>query len=276
MKFSVVVCVKNEEKRILQCLRSIKKNKPSEIIVVDGNSKDKTIKLAKTITKKVYIRKNSNLTNDRQFGIDKCKNELIAMIDADHILRENDILNLINEMNFFKFDMIQSQLEIYRKNSLLNIAENQTYDVVHNIPGKKKMIGVAPAIYKKKIFKKVVFDDYITETIEDADFIYKLRKKNFNFGIGKVKIFQDHNGNLKAYIKKFMWYGKGDGEFIRKNPSQTLNTFYHLFIRYNFIYTLKSLYVLNFLAIPFFWIQSIIRIYAMFKYLFLFNNSNRT
>ena len=128
---------------------------------------------------------------------------------------------------------------------------------------------------KKKIFKKVIFDDYITKTIEDADFIYKLRKKNFNFGVGKVKIFQDHNGNLKAYIKKFMWYGKGDGEFIRKNPSQTLNTFYHLFIRYNFIYTLKSLYVLNFLAIPFFWIQSIIRIYAMFKYLFLFNNSNR-
>jgi glycosyltransferase involved in cell wall biosynthesis len=32
MKFSVVVCVKNEEKRILQCLRSIKKNKTNEII----------------------------------------------------------------------------------------------------------------------------------------------------------------------------------------------------------------------------------------------------
>jgi len=274
MKFSVVVCVKNEEKRILQCLKSIKKNKPNEIIVVDGNSKDKTVKLAKTITKKVFIRKNSNLTNDRQFGVDKCKNKLIAMIDGDHILRKNNILNLINEMNFFKFDMIQSQLEIYKKNSLINIAENQTYDVVHNIPGKRRMIGVAPAIYKKKIFRTVKFDDYITKTIEDADFIYKLRKKNFNFGIGKVKIYQDHNGNLDAYIKKFMWYGKGDGEFIRKNPSQTLNTFYHIFIRYNFIYTLKSLYTLNFLAIPFFWTQSIIRIYAMFKYLFLFNNSN--
>ena len=87
MKFSVVVCAKNEEKRITECLKSIK-NKPSEIIVIDENSSDQTVKLAKTITKKVFIRKNSNLTNDRQFGIDQCKNDIIAMIDADHILRK--------------------------------------------------------------------------------------------------------------------------------------------------------------------------------------------
>ena len=61
-----------------------------------------------------------------------------------------------------------------------------------------------------------------------------------------------------------MWYGKGDGEFIRKNPSQTVNTLYHIFIRYNLIYAFfKIIYPKNFLAIPFFWLQSIIRIYAM-------------
>ena len=135
-------------------MKSIKKNKPSEIIVIDGNSSDQTVKLAKKITKKVFIRKNSNLTNDRQFGIDQCKNDIIAMIDADHILRKNDIENLINDLNFLKFDMIQSQLEIYKKSTLLNLAENQSYNVIHNIPGKKRMIGVAPAIYKKKILKK--------------------------------------------------------------------------------------------------------------------------
>ena len=62
MKFSVVVCGKNEEKKISQCLNSILNNNPDEIIYIDGNSRDKSVKLAKKFTNKIYIRKNSNLT----------------------------------------------------------------------------------------------------------------------------------------------------------------------------------------------------------------------
>ena len=118
MKFSVVVCGKNEEKKINKCLNSIIQNRPDEIIFVDGNSTDKTVEFVKNFTDKIFVRENSNLTNDRQFGIDKCKNELIVMIDCDHILRENDIKNLINDLFNFKFDLIQSQLEIYEKKKL--------------------------------------------------------------------------------------------------------------------------------------------------------------
>ena len=56
-KVSVVVCAKNEEKRIKNCLESIKKNKIDEIILIDGNSKDKTIQIAKKYTKKFLFQK---------------------------------------------------------------------------------------------------------------------------------------------------------------------------------------------------------------------------
>ena len=36
-KISVVVCVKNEESRLEECLKRIKLNNPDEIIVVNGN-----------------------------------------------------------------------------------------------------------------------------------------------------------------------------------------------------------------------------------------------
>ena len=65
---------------------------------------------------------------------------------------------------------------------------------------------------------------------------------------------------MAQYLKKFLWYGKGDGEFIQKNPDQFINMFYHLLIRYNFIYFLKSLFKFKLIAIPFFWIQSFTRI----------------
>ena len=40
-QFSVVVCTKNEEGRINDCLKSIYLNTPSEVILVDGGSTDK-------------------------------------------------------------------------------------------------------------------------------------------------------------------------------------------------------------------------------------------
>ncbi|TFH46834.1 MAG: glycosyltransferase [ANME-2 cluster archaeon] len=50
---SVVVCTKNEESRIEDCLKSIVNNNPGEIIVVDGESTDTTIDIAKKYTNKV-------------------------------------------------------------------------------------------------------------------------------------------------------------------------------------------------------------------------------
>ena len=84
-KVSVVVCAKNEEKRIVSCLKSISKNKVDEIILVDGNSSDNTVKLAKKFIDKVIISKKKSLSADRQIGINAAKNKFIAMIDADHI-----------------------------------------------------------------------------------------------------------------------------------------------------------------------------------------------
>ena len=149
-KVSVVVCAKNEEKRIKNCLESIKKNKIDEIILSDGNSKDKTIQIAKKYTKKIFISKKKSLTYDRQLGIDRAKNKLVAMIDADHILKKNDIKNLCSDLYRFNFDIVQSQLVSSNNNNFLNSAEQEYWDITHNYSGKRKMIGTALAIYKKK------------------------------------------------------------------------------------------------------------------------------
>ena len=128
-KVSVVVCTKNEEKRIKICLESILKNKVDEIILVDGNSKDKTIEIAKKFTKKIFVSKKKSLTYDRQLGIDKAKNKLVAMIDADHILKKNDIKRLCRDLYKFNFDIVQSQLISNKNDNFLNSAEQEYWDI---------------------------------------------------------------------------------------------------------------------------------------------------
>ena len=36
------------------------------------------------------------------------------------------------------------------------------------------MIGTAPAIYKKIVFKEIKFDSHITSKMDDTDFCYRL------------------------------------------------------------------------------------------------------
>ena len=85
------------------------------------------------------------------------------MIDADHILKKNDIKNLCSDLYRFNFDIVQSQLVSSNNNNFLNSAEQEYWDITHNYSGKRKMIGTAPAIYKKKIFKYIRFDSRITK-----------------------------------------------------------------------------------------------------------------
>lgn len=269
-KVSVVVCAKNEEKRIKYCLDSIKKNKVDEIILVDGNSKDKTVEIAKKYTKKIYISKKKSLTYDRQLGIDKTKNKLIAMIDADHILKKNDINKLIKDLKKFNFDIVQSQLISSNNNNILNSSEQQYWDIVHNYSGKRKMIGTAPAIYKKKIFNFIRFDSRITKKMDDTDFFYRLNKLNkFNFGVGETKIKQHHHNNLKDYLKKFIWYGRGDAEFVIKYPKKIFSILFHQLIRYPILYSIRALFKNKIKSIIFTISMGILRFFSMIIYIIL-------
>ena len=206
----------------------------------------------------------SNLTNDRQTGIDAAFHDLIVMIDSDHRLLQGDIESLINDLEEYDLDIVQSCLISYKNNGFWESAEESSWNVSHNIPGPKNMIGTAPAIYRKKIFKKIKFNSNITSTIDDTDFIYRLKNNNdFKIGIGKTQIRQYHYSNFKTFLTKFMWYGKGDIEFCFKNPKRSLSMLVHLLIRYPLFYSFKAVLQTQYKAIPFFILQGFVRFFGM-------------
>jgi len=269
VKFSVVVTVKNEEKRIRDCLTSVFSDNPDEVILVDGDSTDKTLEIARTFDGiKIIESKNSTLTRDRQVGIDAARNPYVAMIDGDHRVKSGDIGSLIQEMEERKFDVIQSSLVSYQNSGFWDRAEEALWRLAHNIPGKKHMIGGAPTIYKKSVFDYVRFDDMITKTTEDTDFFYRLSKfKNLSVGVGKTTIMQYHFATFKAFVKKYRWYGKGDGEFCQKHPERAPSMFFHLLIRYPLIYSFRALKQGNFYAIPICILQGLTRFSGVSQHL---------
>ncbi len=259
-KISVVVCVKNEEARLEECLKRVQMNEPDEIIVVDGDSSDRTVEIARRYTDKVIITQKSNLTRDRQIGLNAARNEYIAMIDGDHRLEKDDLDLLLKDLTDNRFAIVQSQLKSFSNMNWMNKGEEQMWDLFHNIPGPKKMIGVAPAMYRKSVFDRIQFDDRITKTIDDTDFIYRLSLlPDITYGIGNTKIAQLHTDAYKDYIKKFKWYGIGDGEFCIKHKNRALSMWFHLLIRYPLIYPVRAIAKKKFYAAGYCFLQGIVR-----------------
>src|SRR5436190_550236 len=93
---SVCLIVKNEEKYLSGCLKSIK-DIAEEIILVDTGSTDQTIEIAKTFPCKIFnYYWDNNFSKVRNFAIEQANCEFIFFIDADEVFDSNSVSELKN------------------------------------------------------------------------------------------------------------------------------------------------------------------------------------
>lgn len=89
---SVVVSTKNEEENLADCLESIMdQSYPAdriEILVIDNNSTDKTVKIARRYTDKVF-KKSGGRSVQRNYGFYKSRGKYILWLDADMRISSN-------------------------------------------------------------------------------------------------------------------------------------------------------------------------------------------
>jgi glycosyltransferase involved in cell wall biosynthesis len=133
IKISVTVITKNEEKNISDCLKSVQW--ADEIIVVDSESTDRTVELAKQFTDKIFIRKWEGYVPQKRYALSLAANEWVLSLDADERVTpelKEEILNLspgeysgfrIRRKNFLMKKEITScgwekdyQLRLFKKN----------------------------------------------------------------------------------------------------------------------------------------------------------------
>jgi glycosyltransferase involved in cell wall biosynthesis len=98
-ELSVAIATFNEEKNIKDCLESVK-DFADEIVIVDGESKDRTVEIAKKYTDKIIITENKPMFHiNKNLAIDNCSNDWILQLDADERVStelRDEILRVIN------------------------------------------------------------------------------------------------------------------------------------------------------------------------------------
>lgn len=105
-KISVAIATFNEEENIGQCLETVK-GWVDEIVVVDGNSSDKTTKIARKFTNKVITTDNKPIFHiNKQMAIDACQSDWVLQLDADERVTpqlKDEILKATRDTEFDGF-----------------------------------------------------------------------------------------------------------------------------------------------------------------------------
>lgn len=228
---SVIVTAKNEEKGTENCLKSIKNQtypqEKIEIIVVDNNSADKTVEIARRYTDKVY-NSGPERSAQRNFGVEEAKGKYILYLDADMILSEKVVEECVNKSKNEDCMALYIPERIIGEGFWAKVRnfERSFYNAT--------VIDCVRFIRKDKFLKVGGFDLSLTGP-EDWDFDRRIKE------VGKVDIIDVplyHNEgefNIRKYLKKKGYYSRFFNRYIQKwgrNDSITrkqLGPWYRLF-----------------------------------------------
>ncbi len=145
-KISVIIITKNEEDKIGRCLEHIKW--VDEIVILDSNSTDKTVAIAKKWTKKIYTKAFEGYGAQKQAAIEKCTNNWIFEIDADEVVTEQ------LQLEITELQKVPEQMNAYAAYTITR----QEYFLK-----KPLMISIIPRLYKKQ---KVAYNGEIHEELK--------------------------------------------------------------------------------------------------------------
>lgn len=135
MLLSAIIIARNAEDVLQECLESVKFC--DEIILVDDNSSDKTVHIAKSYGAKVIKGIDNDFAENRNIGLKEAKGKWVLYIDTDErvsTLLEKSILRAIQDSEF-------SAYKLQRKNFYLGKHEWPTVEKLERLFKKEYIKG---------------------------------------------------------------------------------------------------------------------------------------
>jgi glycosyltransferase involved in cell wall biosynthesis len=202
---SVIIPTKNEQLAIGRCIESVKKQtyRHIECIVVDNNSTDKTLSIAKKYGVNTFT-KGPERSTQRNFGAGIAKGTYLFFVDADMVLTPKVVEECV--------------VLLQKDNKKAVIIPEKSFGSGFWAECKELersfYVGVlwmeAPRFIEKQVFKSLGgFNETLT-AFEDFDFSQKIQERFSEFSITHAKSFIFHDeGDLSFWqlLRKKYYYG---------------------------------------------------------------------
>lgn len=173
-KITVIVCTKNEDKYIGQCLRCLSRQEvPCEIILVDAHSTDKTIDIAKKYADKIVYDHGLGISDARNVGWKNASYDVVAYCDCDSIPPRDWTKKILREINGFY--AVSGPIVSYDGTTMLKIKFflwGSFFPLAMSKMGFQSVWGANMA-FQKPVLEKYPFR---FRFLEDLDMSQRLRK----------------------------------------------------------------------------------------------------
>lgn len=242
---SIITPVYNSEKVISECLNAIAKQdypkEKIEIILPDGGSKDGTLRIIESFKNQLNIKvcENPLQTGEagKSVGIEMARGDIIAFIDSDNIMPDNNYIKNMVEPFLIEPDIIGTEplFFFFRENDRpltkyfamsgindpvclfignydkysyitgkwtsfnLKILEKEKYFILELEEKKIPTIGANGTFLKREYLIKTSYKPYMF----DIDVVYEILKMGKNkFVKVKTGIIHIYSPDIKSFIKK--------------------------------------------------------------------------
>jgi len=214
---TVGLCVKNSERTVKSALESLmRQNYPHgemEIIVVDGQSKDKTLEIVRNMQETVNIRISifsdggKGLGKASQIVVDRALGRHIIFISGDIVLPKNFLLKQLNLMERnHSIGAVIPEFEYTKRQ------KNLMADIQNLLLGAVNTNLSNGTVFRKEALDEVHgFDTRIKGASEDRELILRLRLAGWKVTRNsEARFSQMRDETSKDIYSRYFWYGYGD------------------------------------------------------------------
>ncbi|MEX0617111.1 MAG: glycosyltransferase [Candidatus Woykebacteria bacterium] len=223
---SVVIPAFNEEKYLPKCLESLRSqdypNDNYEIIVVDNNSTDGTVKVAEKYGARVIGCQVQGVSVSRQAGGQAAFGEIIAGTDSDTIVAPNWLSIIEKSFKDPKVAAITAGAEFHSTGLINKTLAKYGFPFFMQLQfllGKPALNGFSFAI-KKETFDKIGGFNLKLASAEDVDLGIRASKEGKVLYVPELKVYTSARRMEKSRIKFFWHHFKNIIRFtlLKKDP----------------------------------------------------------
>ena len=219
-KISVIIPVKNEEEKIERCLEAVfdQTIKPFEVIVVDGQSTDKTVENARKFPVNIFYEDYHTRGGACQVGVENAEGDYVAFTDADCIPERNWLENLIKEFDEGVVGVgggIKNIGEHLWEKSIA-FALDTFLGSANSVQGrffkdKRYVNGISGcnSIHRREDIMEVGGFNVVLPTDEDTELDKKLLKIGKLLYTPEAIVLHNHQRGLKGFARRMYQYGYG-------------------------------------------------------------------
>ncbi len=209
---SVIIPAMNAARTIEDCLDSVRESNPAEIIVVDGNSTDRTVEIARKYTDRIYSDGGRGPSYAHQLGAEQATQPHIAYVDADTVLPQGTLAQLLAELK--ASDNVSMTATMVAAN-MSTYCERVT-DWNSRLRQTRRGGGLFATVLKRETVLKYPFDAAIKPVGDDKDFLMRVEREGYKAGTSSALVYHRHLADLRSLFKSRLTYGRGSARFIRK------------------------------------------------------------